>query len=224
MVLKLTQAPSTCRPQSLGFNQIPDWTYNGPPPALSASASSGLPVQFEVAFGPATVKHNQLHPTGQSGMVYVVAKQTGDGVSCAAIPQVQSFKATGVHQDNMFLSGTLTDWTPLRMRLEGDTWVSHNVRVPAGTQQYKFANTNNFTGADWGNAQGLTDTATVTTGGGPNSQLDAPENGFYKVSFNDVTLEYVWEEELLGAPGRRTDVATEGAPPRVRSTAMIQRK
>jgi hypothetical protein len=201
MVLKLTKAPNTCRPQSIIFNPIADWTNNSPPPTLSASASSGLPVQFEVALGPAIVQGNQAHPTNQSGTVYVVAKQTGDSVSCAAVPQMQSFKATGVHQNDMFLFGTFTNWTPVRMRLEGDTWIADNVWVAAGSQQYKFANTNNFTGADWGNGQGLTATATVTTGGGPNSQLNAPQNGFYKVSFNDVTLEYVWEEELLPITG-----------------------
>jgi hypothetical protein len=203
MVLKLTQRPSTCRPQSITFNPIADWANNSPPPTLSASATSGLPVEFEVALGPATVQGNQVHPTNQSGMVYVVAKQAGDGVSCAAIPQVQSFNATGVHQDNMFLFGSFTNWTPVRMRLEGDTWIADNVWVPAGAQQYKFANTNNFTGADWGNGQGLTATATVTTGGGPNSQLNAPQNGFYTVSFNDVTLEYAWQEELLPSAGLR---------------------
>jgi Alpha galactosidase C-terminal beta sandwich domain len=201
MVLKLTQTPSTCRPQSITFNPIADWTNNSPPATLSASATSGLPVQFEVALGPATVEGNQVQPTNQSGMVYVVAKQAGDSVSCAAIPQVQSFNATGVHQKDMFLFGTFTSWTPVRMRLEGDTWIADNVWVAAGAQQYKFANTNNFTGADWGNGQGLTAIATVTTGGGPNSQLNAPENGFYTASFNDVTLEYAWELELLPSAG-----------------------
>jgi hypothetical protein len=203
MVLKLTNGPSTCRPQSLTFNPITDWTYPNPPPQLAASASSGLPVEFEVALGPATVEQNRLHPTGQSGTVYVVAKQTGDAASCAAIPQVQSFNATGIHQNNMFLFGTFTNWTPIRMRLAGDTWIADRIWIGAGTREFKFANTNNFSGADWGNGQGLTATAMVTTGGGPNSQVPVPENGFYKVSFNDVTLEYVWDMELGTSTGPR---------------------
>jgi hypothetical protein len=101
----------------------------------------------------------------------------------------------------MFLFGTFTNWTPHRMRLVGDTWIADKVWVPAGTQQYKFANTNNFSGADWGNAQGLAGTAAVTTGGAPNGQLPAPENGFYKVSFNDVTLQFVWEMEFASNAG-----------------------
>jgi hypothetical protein len=201
MVLALTHLPTGCRQQSITFNPIPDWTYNSPPPAVSANASSGLPVQFEVALGPATVQGNQVQPTGQSGTVYVVAKQPGNDETCSAIAQVQSFNATGVHQSNMFLFGTFTNWTQWRMKLVGDTWVADKVSVPAGTQQYKFANTNNFTGDDWGNGQGLSGTATITTGGGPNGQLNVPENGFYKVTFNDVTLEFNWEMDSPAGSG-----------------------
>jgi hypothetical protein len=196
MVLRLTPRATTCRPQSITFNQIPSWIYPAPPPTLSASASSGLPVVFEVALGPATVDGNQLHPTDQSGTAYVVAKQAGDGIACAAIPQVQSFNASGPHQTDMFLFGTFTSWTPLRMHLVGDQWVAHRIWIGAGAQQYKFANTNDFSGTDWGSGTGLTGTATVTTGGGANGQLNAPQNGFYSVSFDDVTRQYLWQEEL----------------------------
>jgi hypothetical protein len=75
IVLRLSKGSGTCTPQSSTFNQIADWTYNNPPPAVSASASSGLPVTFEVALGPATVQGNEVAPTGQLGTVYVVAKR-----------------------------------------------------------------------------------------------------------------------------------------------------
>jgi hypothetical protein len=193
MVLKLKQGSSTCRPQSITFNPISDWTFNNKPPAVSASASSGLAVVFEVALGPATVQNNQVRPTGQPGTVHVVASQPGNAAICAAIPQVQSFNATGPHQDNMFLFGTFTSWTPVRMKLVGDTWVADNVALPAGTSEFKFANTNNFSGTDWGNGQGLAANAMDTTGGKPNSQVTPAETGFYRLTFNDVTLQYFWE-------------------------------
>jgi hypothetical protein len=199
MMLRLANTPSTCRPQSITFNPIADWTYNQPAPVLSAAATSGLPVQYEVAFGPATTARNQVLPTGQPGTVFVVARQPGNSANCAAIPQVRSFNATGPHQDNMFLFGTFTSWTPIRMHLQEGLWVADNVSMPAGTQQLKFANTNNFSGTDWGDAQGLTGTATVTTGGKPNIQVPVPFDGFYRFIFNDVTLEYVIQEE----PGLR---------------------
>jgi hypothetical protein len=195
MVLKLSKAGSTCQPQSLTFNQISDWTYNNPPPALAASASSGLPITFEVALGPATVQQNKVQPNGAPGTVYVVAKQGGNSSTCAAVPQVQSFKTTGPHQDDMFLFGTFTNWTPIRMQLVGGVWVADNVTIPAGNQGLKFANTNNFTGTDWGNGQGLSGTQTVTTGGRPDTQFSVAWNGFYKVAFDDVTLQYYIELE-----------------------------
>jgi hypothetical protein len=195
MMLKLRPGSSTCHPQTITFSQIADWTYNNPPPKVSATASSGLPVTYEVALGPANVQSNQVLPTGQPGIVYVVTTQPGDVANCAAIPQVQSFNATGPHQDDMFLFGTFTNWTPVHMKLVGDTWVADRVALRAGDNQFKFANTNSFSGNDWGNGQGLSATAMDTTGGKPNSDLNAAEAAFYKVSFNDVTLQYVWEIE-----------------------------
>jgi hypothetical protein len=44
-------------------------------------------------------------------------------------------------------------------------WVADNVSLPAGHNEFKFANTNNFSGTDWGNGQGLSATAMDTTGG-----------------------------------------------------------
>ena len=38
--------------------------------------------------------------------------------------------------------------------------------------------------------QGLSGTVKDTTGGGPDTQFSVAQNGFYKVSFNDVTLTY----------------------------------
>jgi hypothetical protein len=90
----------------------------------------------------------------------------------------------------MFLFGTFTNWTPIRMQFVGGVWVADNVTIPAGDQGLKFANTNNFTGTDWGNGQGLSGTETVTTGGGPDTQFNVAESGFYKVSFDDVTLQF----------------------------------
>ena len=194
MVLRLSKGSSSCRPQSITFNKISDWSHNDPPPALSATASSGLPVVFEVALGPATVEGNKLHPTDQPGTIFVQAKQSGNASWCAAIPQAQSLNATGVHQENMFLFGTFTSWTPIRMKLVGDNWVAERISLPAGTSEFKFANTNNFSGRDWGNGEGIAALAMDTTGGKPNSQIMPPHVGFYRVTFNDVTLQYVWEE------------------------------
>jgi hypothetical protein len=85
------------------------------------------------------------------------------------------------------------------MQLQGGEWVADNVDIPAGTQGLKFANTNNFTGTDWGAGQGLSGTEQNTTGGGPDTQLSLAQNAFYKVSFNDVTLVYDVQLETVPA-------------------------
>jgi hypothetical protein len=55
------------------------------PLALSASASSGLPVSFSIVSGPATLAGGQLTITG-AGPVVVQATQAGNGEWLAASP------------------------------------------------------------------------------------------------------------------------------------------
>lgn len=144
-----------------------------------------------MALGPALVGGVNLHLTGQSGVVYVLAKQRGDGASCAAVPQLRSFRVTGgVHQAEMYFAATFTDWKLVRMRLDGEEWVAEQIRVPAGTHEMKFANTGDWSGIDWGNAEGLSGIAQETTGGRPNIRFSTSEPGTYTISFDDVTLEY----------------------------------
>jgi hypothetical protein len=191
MVLELTDAPAACTPQSITFDPIADRVYGDPPFTPSASASSGLPVSFEVALGPAEVAGNQVALTGGNGTVYVVAKQPGDGATCAAIPRVRSFTVTGGHQPAMYLAGTFTGWAPnIPMTLDGDAWVADSVVIGAGAQEMKFADTPDWSGDDWGDGDGLTGTVTLTTGGGPNTRFTSLGLGYYRVTFNDITLQY----------------------------------
>jgi hypothetical protein len=193
MILQITPGRSTCAPQSVQFDPIADVDYSPdiPGPTLTARATSGLPVQFEVALGPAQVNGNQAEPTGQSGIAYVVASQPGDSTWCAATPVVGSFAVIGGHQPAMYIAGTFTDWAPsIGMQLKGETWVAQEVRIPAGEHEFKFANSDDFSKLDWGNAQGFSGTVVPTTGGGPNVRISVPETAFYRFRFNDLTLEY----------------------------------
>jgi hypothetical protein len=202
MILQITPGRSTCAPQSIEFDPIADVDYSPdiPGPTLSARATSGLPVQFEVALGPAKVDGNQAEPTGQSGIAYVVASQPGDSTWCAAMPVVGSFAVIGGHQPAMYIAGTFTDWAPsIGMQLKGETWVAEEVRIPAGEHEFKFANSDDFSKLDWGNAQGFSGTVVPTTGGGPNVRISVPETAFYRFRFNDLTLEYSLEQVDPGA-------------------------
>ena len=83
-------APFVKAAQSINFSPIGNKTYGDPPFALSATASSGLPVSFAVLSGPATLAGNTLTITGV-GVVTVRASQNGDANYEAAADVTQSF-------------------------------------------------------------------------------------------------------------------------------------
>ncbi|MBR5912574.1 MAG: T9SS type A sorting domain-containing protein [Bacteroidales bacterium] len=74
--------------QFIEFAEIADQLVYNAPITLNATASSGLPVTFEVAEGPATVNGNILTLTGEEGTVKVRAMQPGDGTQWQAAPTV----------------------------------------------------------------------------------------------------------------------------------------
>ncbi|MFD2515234.1 MBG domain-containing protein [Pontibacter locisalis] len=76
--------------QTITFEQLQDKTYGDAPFTLSATASSGLPVSFNVMSGPATIAGNTLTITG-AGTVIVRASQAGDENYNAATPVDNSF-------------------------------------------------------------------------------------------------------------------------------------
>ena len=84
----IRHTPSGLNAQFIDFEAIPDMLVNNPPIALQATASSGLPVTFEVVEGPATVEGNILTLTGEEGEVKVRAMQAGDGTNWQAAPAV----------------------------------------------------------------------------------------------------------------------------------------
>ena len=63
--------------QTISFGALADKTYGDSPFAVSASASSGLPVSFSVQSGPATINGSTVTITG-AGMVTVRAAQAGN--------------------------------------------------------------------------------------------------------------------------------------------------
>jgi hypothetical protein len=77
--------------QLITFGPLAGKTYGDPDFTVSATASSGLPVSFSIASGPATVSGNTVHITG-AGTVTVRASQGGDGNYNAAPDADQSFE------------------------------------------------------------------------------------------------------------------------------------
>lgn len=84
----------TLASQTISFGSLSNVTYGAAPIALSATASSGLPVSYTVT-GPATLTGTALNPTltiNGAGSVTVTASQAGDGVNwAAAAPVPQTF-------------------------------------------------------------------------------------------------------------------------------------
>jgi len=76
--------------QTITFTGPANQPYSATPITLSATATSGLPVAFSVASGPATVSGTTLMLTG-SGAVTVRASQAGDANRNAALNVDQSF-------------------------------------------------------------------------------------------------------------------------------------
>ncbi|MCB0597100.1 MAG: discoidin domain-containing protein [Lewinellaceae bacterium] len=79
--------------QVLSFPPLPDRLSTDEPFELQASATSGLPVSFSIASGPASVAGNLLTLTGEGGTVVVRAIQEGNGDYFATEPIERSFEA-----------------------------------------------------------------------------------------------------------------------------------
>lgn len=200
VILRVSAGENNCSSQTISFDPIPDQDYNNQPFALSASAGSGLEVSFEVVSGPASIEGNILTLTGSPGTVTVVARQSGNETHCAALQQAQSFK---VIKPQMFIGGTFNNWSlNIEMELEGEVWVAGNVNIQAGNHEMKFANTNNWSGDDWGNALGLQGVASKTTGGAPNIKFTILKSGTFNITFNSKTLAYsIKENETVTSDG-----------------------
>jgi Alpha galactosidase C-terminal beta sandwich domain/Secretion system C-terminal sorting domain len=96
----------------------------------------------------------------------------------------------------MYVSGTFSNWAAKAMTLATNQWKIEKVAIKAGSYELKFANTFNFSGNDWGDANGLSGTAKLTTGGKPNLKFTIPQDGTYTITFNDITLAYTIVREV----------------------------
>ncbi len=78
--------------QAITFPQIPNKLTTDAPFMLNATASSGLPVSFEVVSGPATVSGSEVTLTGSPGEVVIKATQEGDATYNPAEELLNSFQ------------------------------------------------------------------------------------------------------------------------------------
>lgn len=102
--------PPVPEPQSITFAALADRLVADGDFTLTATASSGLPVEFELLSGPVTLEGATVTPKGASGAVTIRAKQAGNNLWAAAAPVTQSF----------FMSGN----TPVVKTAQTITWVA----------------------------------------------------------------------------------------------------
>jgi hypothetical protein len=80
-------------PQTITFPSIPNHIYGDAPFVLTATASSGLTVSYNVVSGPATITGSTVTLTG-IGTVNIQATQAGNTMYAAATPVSRSFIVT----------------------------------------------------------------------------------------------------------------------------------
>jgi hypothetical protein len=77
--------------QAISFPLIPHHLTTDPPFDIQATATSGLPVTFEVVSGPATISGNTVTLTGAQGEVTIKAMQAGNATFDPADPVTNKF-------------------------------------------------------------------------------------------------------------------------------------
>ena len=87
--------------QTISFPSISDKTFGDADFVLTATSSSGLPVEFAVIKGPASITGNQLHIKG-AGTITVEARQQGDDSFGAATPVQRTFSVLKINQNITF--------------------------------------------------------------------------------------------------------------------------
>ena len=80
--------------QSITFAPLADRAFDPAPVALSATASSGLPVVFSVVSGPATLSGNNALTLTGVGTVTVRASQPGNYTTLPAVPVERTFEVS----------------------------------------------------------------------------------------------------------------------------------
>lgn len=109
--------------QTLTFPSLSSRTYSDVPVALTATASSGLPVVFRVVSGAASVNGNALTLSG-SGWISIEASQPGDSNYIAARVVNQGF--------TVYKAAQTIDFTPIGTRTFGEAPFAVNATASSG--------------------------------------------------------------------------------------------
>ena len=124
-------------PQTITFPAIADQESDAAPFAVTATASSGLPVTLNIISGPATIDGNTITLTGTLGTVTVEATQAGNADYNAATPVQQSFQvlAPGLEDQTITfgaLSNKFTDDAPFDVSATASSGLAVSFEIISG--------------------------------------------------------------------------------------------
>ncbi|WP_114781788.1 LamG-like jellyroll fold domain-containing protein [Botryobacter ruber] len=114
--------------QTITFTSLPDRRYGDAPFTVSATASSGLPVSFEVAAGPASISGNTVTLTG-TGTVTIRAIQAGNDTYNAATPVEQSFSVQQATENNCQVAALSFDGSNDYVLVNAPTTTSYTIET-----------------------------------------------------------------------------------------------
>ncbi len=170
---------------------------------LTASVKPSTALNKKIVWASSNTKVADVNSLGLvsafgAGTTVITATSADNNIAAACTVTVTS---SIPHQAAMYIGGSFNNWTPsaMQMALKDDIWIKTGVALGAGSYQMKFVNTGNWTGIDWGNTSGLSGTAVVATGGGPNISFAITDSGSYTISFSDQSLAYSVTKEIVSS-------------------------
>ena len=182
--------------------------YTGGQQQLTASISPANASNQNISWSSSNTSVASVNSTG-------LVTVAGVGAATISVTTQDGSKTANCNltvSEAIYVGGTFNSWSTTQMALSAGVYQVSNVSISAGSQALKFANTNNWTGADWGNATGLSGTASLSTGGLPNLSFTTFSSGLYTISFNRSSLAYsIVKQSNLPSPWLNADLGTVGA-------------
>ncbi|MFK8004717.1 MAG: acetylxylan esterase [Saprospiraceae bacterium] len=118
---------STQQSQIINFNPISNQLNTNPPFSINATASSSLPVNFEIVSGPATLNGNIITLDGTAGTVTIKASQSGDNLFLPAPDVLQNFEV-----EELALQTQSISFDPIPNKLSTDAPFQINASASSG--------------------------------------------------------------------------------------------
>jgi len=204
--IRATQPLTTKVNQSIAFPTIPEHSAGDNPFTITATASSGLPVYFDVISGPAVLDTNNNLTLLGGGIVTVAAWQPGDSNYNPAQLVQQSFNVTKVPQTITFgslsqqkvgdapfpLTATTDSGLPVTYSASGPAVLSGNIiaLTGSGTVTITASQSGNNT---YGGASNVVQSLVVL---GPFNSIGSPQyatSGFELDFYGIVGSNYVYQ-------------------------------